>query len=95
MGLPEPVHQFPAFPDSRVKVQKTQISFYDRRLYAAASLPRAKSWASRSQSISSQSSSASPATVTWWVQRLGSGWIWRPTRSNGLTPGVSRKGRRL
>ncbi len=37
-----------AFPDSRVKVQKTQISFYDRRLYAAASLPRRrKGWPER------------------------------------------------
>lgn len=34
------------FPDMSVKVQKTQISFYGRRLFAAASLPvrRKKDW---------------------------------------------------
>ena len=33
-------------PESRVKVQKSQISFYDRHLYAAASIPvrRKKGW---------------------------------------------------
>lgn len=38
-----------AFPAGRVKVQKTQISFYDRRLFAAASLPvrRRKGWPER------------------------------------------------
>lgn len=29
-----------AFPDASVKVQKTQISFYGRHLFAAVSLPR-------------------------------------------------------
>lgn len=35
-----------AFPQASVKVQKSQISFYDRRLFSAASLPvrRKKSW---------------------------------------------------
>ena len=35
-----------AFPTARVKVQKTQISFYGRHLFAAASLPvrRRKDW---------------------------------------------------
>lgn len=35
-----------AFPAGRVKVQKTQISFYGRHLFAAASLPvrRRKDW---------------------------------------------------
>ena len=35
-----------AFPQASVKVQKTQISFYSRRLFAAASLPvrRKKDW---------------------------------------------------
>ena len=35
-----------AFPKGRVKVQKTQISFYGRHLFAAASLPvrRKKDW---------------------------------------------------
>ena len=35
-----------AFPEGRVKVQKTQISFYGRHLFAAASLPvrRRKDW---------------------------------------------------
>ena len=35
-----------AFPEGRVKVQKTQISFYGRHLYGAASLPvrRRKGW---------------------------------------------------
>ena len=35
-----------AFPKGRVKVQKTQISFYGRHLFAAASLPvrRRKDW---------------------------------------------------
>lgn len=35
-----------AFPAASVKVQKSQISFYGRRLFAAASLPvrRKKSW---------------------------------------------------
>lgn len=35
-----------AFPDGRVKVQKSQISFYGRHLFAAASLPvrRKKDW---------------------------------------------------
>ncbi len=35
-----------AFPESSVRVQKSQISFYDRHLYAAASLPvrRKKDW---------------------------------------------------
>ena len=35
-----------AFPDAAVKVQKSQISFYQRRLFAAASLPirRKKTW---------------------------------------------------
>ena len=34
------------FPDARVKVQKSQISFYGRHLFAAASLPvrRKKDW---------------------------------------------------
>ena len=34
------------FPDAEVKVQKSQISFYDRHLFAAASLPvrRKKEW---------------------------------------------------
>lgn len=34
------------FPDSRVKVQKSQISFYNRHLFAAASIPvrRKKDW---------------------------------------------------
>lgn len=35
-----------AFPEAAVKVQKTQISFYDKHLFAAASLPvrRKKDW---------------------------------------------------
>jgi len=35
-----------AFPEASVKVQKSQISFYNRRLFAAASLPvrRRKDW---------------------------------------------------
>lgn len=35
-----------AFPDASVKVQKTQISFYGKRLFAMASLPqrRKKDW---------------------------------------------------
>ncbi|WP_294514940.1 DUF5655 domain-containing protein [uncultured Intestinimonas sp.] len=35
-----------AFPQASVKVQKSQISFYDRRLFSATSLPvrRKKSW---------------------------------------------------
>lgn len=35
-----------AFPEARVKVQKSQISFYGRHLFAAASLPvrRRKGW---------------------------------------------------
>ena len=35
-----------AFPQASVKVQKSQISFYDRHLFAAASLPvrRKKTW---------------------------------------------------
>ena len=35
-----------AFPEASVKVQKSQISFYDRHLFAAASLPvrRKKTW---------------------------------------------------
>ena len=35
-----------AFPEASVKVQKSQISFYGRHLFAAASLPvrRKKSW---------------------------------------------------
>ena len=34
------------FPDARVKVQKSQISFYNRYLFAAASLPlrRKRGW---------------------------------------------------
>lgn len=38
-----------AFPQGRVKVQKSQISFYQRRLFAAASLPirRKKTWPER------------------------------------------------
>lgn len=37
------------FPDTRVKVQKSQISFYNRHLFAAASLPvrRKKDWPER------------------------------------------------
>ncbi|MBU5627586.1 hypothetical protein KQI82_11760 [Oscillibacter sp. MSJ-2] len=31
-----------AFPDAGVRVQKSQISFYGRHLFAAASLPRRK-----------------------------------------------------
>lgn len=31
-----------AFPESAVKVQKTQISFYGRHLFAAVSLPRGR-----------------------------------------------------
>lgn len=31
-----------AFPESAVKVRKTQISFYGRHLFAAVSLPRGK-----------------------------------------------------
>ena len=30
------------FPESTVKVQKSQISFYGRHLFAAVSLPRSK-----------------------------------------------------
>ena len=30
------------FPDSRIKVRKSQISFYNRRLYACASFLKAK-----------------------------------------------------
>lgn len=35
-----------AFPECRVKVQKSQISFYNRHLFAAASIPvrRKKDW---------------------------------------------------
>ena len=35
-----------ALPDTRVKVQRTQISFYDKHLFAAASLPvrRRREW---------------------------------------------------
>ena len=35
-----------SFPDAAIKVQKTQISFYGRHLFAAASLPlrRKKDW---------------------------------------------------
>lgn len=38
-----------AFPEGRVKVQKSQISFYGRHLFAAASLPvrRKKDWPER------------------------------------------------
>ena len=38
-----------AFPDAAVKVQKSQISFYQRHLFAAASLPirRKKTWPER------------------------------------------------
>ena len=38
-----------AFPEGWVKVQKTQISFYDRHLFAAASLPvrRRRGWPER------------------------------------------------
>lgn len=37
------------FPDARVKVQKSQISFYNRHLFAAVSLPvrRKKDWPER------------------------------------------------
>ena len=37
------------FPDASVRVQKSQISFYNRHLFAAASLPlrRKKSWPAR------------------------------------------------
>ena len=37
------------FPDARVRVQKSQISFYNRHLFAAASLPvrRKKNWPER------------------------------------------------
>ena len=36
----------PEFPEASVKVQKSQISFYGRHLFAAASLPvrRKKTW---------------------------------------------------
>ena len=38
-----------AFPEGWVKVQKSQISFYDKHLFAAASLParRRKGWPER------------------------------------------------
>lgn len=38
-----------AFPEGWIKVQKTQISFYDRHLFAAASLPvrRRRGWPER------------------------------------------------
>ena len=38
------------FPQARVKVQKSQISFYNRHLFAAASLPlrRKKGWPEKS-----------------------------------------------
>ena len=38
-----------AFPDAQVKVQKSQISFYGRHLFAAVSLPvrRRKDWPQR------------------------------------------------
>ena len=32
----------PEFPEASVKVQKSQVSFYGRRLFAMASLPRRK-----------------------------------------------------
>lgn len=37
------------FPDARVKLQKSQISFYNRHLFAAVSLPvrRKKDWPER------------------------------------------------
>ena len=37
------------FPDARVKMQKSQISFYNRHLFAAVSLPvrRKKGWPER------------------------------------------------
>lgn len=31
-----------AFPDTEIRVQKTQVSFYCRRMFACASLPRKK-----------------------------------------------------
>ena len=39
-----------AFPEASVKVQKSQISFYSRHLFAAASLPlrRKKTWPAES-----------------------------------------------
>ena len=35
-------HMCDGFPDAEVRVQKSQISFYGRHLFAAASLPRRK-----------------------------------------------------
>lgn len=39
-------HLTAAYPDMRIKVSKTQISFYNRRLFAMVSLPlhRRKGW---------------------------------------------------
>ena len=39
-------HMDPLFPNGRIKIQKTQISFYGRHLFAAVSLPvrRRASW---------------------------------------------------
>ena len=36
-------HMQAAFPEASVKVQRTQISFYGRRLFAMVSLPRRRS----------------------------------------------------
>lgn len=48
LGLYETLfkHMERAFPEASVKVQKTQISFYGRHLFAAVSLPvrRKKDW---------------------------------------------------
>ena len=40
------------FPDASVKVQKSQISFYGRHLFGAASLPVRRMWSCRIMPIS-------------------------------------------
>ena len=58
-----------AFPDASVKVQKSQISFYNRHLFAAVSLPvrRKKDWPKTCILVTSAS---------WTIP--GSPWRWSP-----------------
>ena len=67
------------FPDAAVKVQKSQISFYGRHLFAAVSLPLRRKRPGQ-KSVLSLLSDWAPR---WRIH--GSPWRWSPTPTGGPT----------
>ena len=68
-----------AFPDASVKVQKSQISFYHRHLFAAASLPlrRRKGWPKQALLVT--------LGLPYRLDPPGWPWRWSPTPAAGPT----------